>query len=275
MKIKVNFLSYDLITQFFAKDFAFANTVLSLLLMFFDNFKDRVSLGIVFLIGMFLWYCYKWKKANKLRQIKLTINNSTVEIFEGDLFKQNGIKIVAFNEYLDTEVSDKVISETTLNGKYLKYYAGNITKLNQNMDKCSHLKEMQCGKESNRKNGKVIKYKLGTIFVNDDFFLVAFSHFDKDNRAWITMPEYTSCLLEMWNEVDKFYNGKTVVLPIIGSGITRFKEGYLSTQELLEILLWSLKLSKLKFKYPSTLQIIIHKDDINKINLYKIKQEFN
>ena len=275
MPRKVKFLSHDLIMQFLAKNFAFANTFLSFLLIFFNSLNTRITLGGIFIICIFIWYYCKWKKANELRKIELIINNSTVEILEGDLFKQNGIKIIAFNEYFDTEVSDKVISEATLNGQYLKKYAGDINTLNQKMDTDFHLLEMQCGKVQDRQNGKQVKYKLGTIFPNNNYFLLAFSHFDKDNRARITMPEYTSCLLQMWNEIDKFYNGKTVILPIMGSGITRIKEGHLSEQELLEILLWSIKLSKVKFKYPSRVQIIIHKDDIDKINLYKIKQEFS
>lgn len=273
---KVKFFASDLIMKFLAKEFAFASIFFDISLIFINDFDAKVAfLGVIFIISMPVCYWRKWKKANELKKIEITINNSTVEIFEGDLFEQDGIKIIAFNEYLDTEVSDKIISKDTLNGIYLKQYVEDIDNLNKKMTTNVHLREKQCGEEINRKNGKKIKYQLGTIFPNGNYFLLAFSHFDNDNRAWITMPEYISCLLEMWNEIDKFYNGKTVVLPILGSGITRFKEGYLSEQELVEMLLLSLKLSKVKFEYPSRVQIIIYKNDIDKMNLHKIKQEFD
>ena len=103
------------------------------------------------------------------------------------------------------------------------------------------------------------------------FLLTAFSHFDKENRAYLSMQDYIGCLLEFWNEIDIIYAGRTIVLPLLGSGITRFK-GYenVSEQELLEIILWSFKVSRIKFRYPSKVKIVISNDKKDKISLFNI-----
>ncbi|MGM3372103.1 macro domain-containing protein, partial [Escherichia coli] len=65
-------------------------------------------------------YIYDWKKANKLRSIEIDIEGTTVCIKSGDIFKENGLKAIAFNEYFDTLVDNKIINEVSLNGIFLK-----------------------------------------------------------------------------------------------------------------------------------------------------------
>ena len=81
-------------------------------------------------------------------------------------------------------------------------------------------------------------------------------------------------LIEMWNELDILYSQDTIVIPLLGSGTTRFKDYKISEQELLELILWTFKISKIKFTYPSKLIIVIHPSLMDKINLYKIKEEY-
>ena len=272
MKLKVSFISKILLKDFL-KDVSFLVSVISIVLIFCESFCSRVIVGIFTIVALIIQYIYKWKKANKLQKITIDINASTVDIYVGNIFEEEGFKIIAFNEYFDTQVDEHVISSNTLNGEYIKNYVMNIKVLNQDIKK--KLKDKVININTSRKTGKKIIYKLGTVFKHNKFFLVAFSHFDKYNKANLSMCDYMDCLLEMWNEIDRYYNGETVVLPLLGGGITRFKEQALSEQELLEILLWSFKLSRVKFKYPSKLKIILHKNIIDKINLYKIKNEFN
>lgn len=106
-----------------------------------------------------------------------------------------------------------------------------------------------------------------------NYLLVAFSHFDKDNKAYLEINDYISCLLNFWNEVDRVYAGKTVVLPLLGLGITRFK-GYdgISDQELLKLIIWTFKVSRIKFTYPAKAKIVIFDRKKDKINLLSLKK---
>ncbi len=71
--------------------------------------------------------------------------------------------------------------------------------------------------------GKNFKYKLGTIFQHNNYLLTAFTRFDKDNRAYLGMNDFINFLLNFWNEIDIIYAGRSISIPLLGSGITRFK----------------------------------------------------
>lgn len=62
----------------------------------------------------------------------LLIDGSKVLVLTGDLFKQSGLKAIAFNEYFDTQVDDRIISKSSLNGMYIETYSGRtVEELNQ------------------------------------------------------------------------------------------------------------------------------------------------
>lgn len=254
--------------------------ILSIIVTFIDipkNFKLYYS--IIMIAVMIGYYLYLWIKANKMYNIELNINNNIIEIGEGNIFFSNHdeFKVIAFNEYFDTKVDDVIISSKTLNGKYIKKKYDDVSILDKKIDNSEHLKQkIIVANNENRIGGKKIKYKLGTIFKDNDYFLVAFSKFDNYNRAYLEIDEYINCLINFWNECNIFYSGKTVVIPLLGSGITRFY-GYenITDQELLEIILWTFKVSKIKFEYQSKLKIVLTRDKLEKINLYDIKNRFN
>ncbi|MBT2700440.1 hypothetical protein J7E79_24185 [Bacillus sp. ISL-40] len=273
MKLKIKIFDRILI-----KDFLYILSVSSVIFSFFSiiidvSDKEKVIVGVAMTVFLLIIYLFLWIRANKLTSVELSIDNSKVIIKIGDIFDEEGFKVIAFNEYFDTIVDNKIISENTLNGIYIKKVVTNIDELNTLMEIDQLLKEKIENTNENRIRGKKKRYKLGTIFRNDDFLLTAFSKFDNDNRAFLYMNDYINFLLNFWNEIDIVYSGKSVSIPLIGSGITRFKEyNNITDQELLELLLWSFKISRIKFTYPSTVTIIIHETRKDKINLFKLKE---
>lgn len=274
--MKVKFFDKQILCSFY-KVLCVILTIISLIFLFLDlHDYCKYIAGILLLIFCVLVYLYIWRNANSLTKISLIVNNSNVDILVGNIFEDNGIKVIAFNEYFDSKVDEKVISSRSLNGQFLTNSCSSIQEFDDGIEKDPHLTKRIIEKPLRRNSGKQIKYKLGTIFEYKDFFLVAFSHFDADNRAFLTMTDLVSCLIEFWNEVDKFYASRTVSIPLLGSGITRLKEaGDVNEQELLEILLWTFKISRIRFRYPSKIKIIISNDKIDKINLFEIKHKFN
>lgn len=78
--------------------------------------------------------------------------------------------------------------------------------------------------------------------------------------------------MRFWNNIDEVYAGRTINIPLMGAGITRFKNGKPSKQELLEIMLWSLRISGFHNTYADRqINIIIYKTDINDIDFYHIQ----
>ncbi|MFW6770453.1 macro domain-containing protein [Weissella cibaria] len=81
-------------------------------------------------------------------------------------------------------------------------------------------------------------------------------------------------LLTFWSEVDRIYNNRSVVIPVFGSGILRFTDGYegASAQDLLEIIIWTFKISRIKIEYPSRIKIVVFENKSDKYNLIKLKE---
>lgn len=251
-----------------------SSVVVSLVLAFVDFCqKTKFIIGGIYIGALVLFFIVLWLIANRKTKTTLKINNSTVNIFYGDIFSQEGYKVISFNEYFDTLVDEKIISSTSLNGQYVLKIAKNRETLDETIENDDHIAEKVVEVRTERKDGKIYRYRLGTICKNGDYFLLALSHFDEQNRAYLTLQQYTACLMEMWSEIDVLYGGKTVSIPLLGSGITRFRDCTITDQELLEIILWTLKISKVKFTYPSTMNIVLPEGKRDKLNLYILKEK--
>ncbi|WCK54815.1 DUF6430 domain-containing protein [Aneurinibacillus sp. Ricciae_BoGa-3] len=113
---------------------------------------------------------------------------------------------------------------------------------------------------------------MGSIFKDKDYFLVAFSKFDQDNKANLKLNEYENCLIHFWNEVNTLYNQSTVVIPLLGSGITRHRDFDAKPHDLLEVMLWTFKISKVKFREPSKIIIVMLENHLKEVNYYRLKE---
>lgn len=251
---------------------------ISLAVIFFDipaPCKPWAALGLVTLLVLI--YVVVWVWSNTLNSIKLNIDGSPALVKVGDLFEQEGLKAIAFNEYFDTLVDDKIISEQSLNGVFITKHLGvPISELDKHIENYSFGAEDLIGEDSTRAAGKRKKFQLGTICVYNDFLLTAFSKFDDQNRASLTMPEFLGFMINFWDRVNTVYALKSVSTAIFGSGITRIKgHKNISDEDLLKIMLWTFRISEMKFKFPAKLTIVIHKEKIDQINLLDIKSARN
>ncbi|EOI5773546.1 macro domain-containing protein [Cronobacter sakazakii] len=274
---KVNFFDTRIVKKF--SDYTSTiSTIFSLLLIFIDiPTENKITLGIIFLFILSLLYFGIWLKSNNLTEVNLDVEGSIVTVKAGDLFQQDGFKVIAFNEYFDTQVDDNIISHKSLNGLYIdNHLSGSISDLDYRISNYKFDEDEILEVNQERKVGKKQKYSSGTIFVNEDYLLTSFSKFDDKNRAFLTMPDYLGFLINFWDKVNRIYAQKSVSVPIFGSGITRIKEHKnISDEDLLKIMLWTFRISEMRFKFPAKLTIVIHKDKIDKINLLDIKSARN
>lgn len=270
---KVKFFDARLIKTFLQITSAISAS-LSLALIFTSIPEScKLNLGIGFLILLLIIYVTLWLRSNSLENINLNIEGSIVCIKTGDIFEQEGFKAIAFNEYFDTLVDDVIISKASLNGIYInKHFSMSTKVLDDHIDNYRFEPDQIAGNNEHRFLGKQKKYKIGTICVYKEFILAAFSKFDEGNRALLSMPEYLEFLINFWDKINNVYAQKSVNVPIFGSGITRIKEHKnITDEDLLKIMLWTFRISEMRFKYPAKLNIIIHKEKIKKINLLDVK----
>jgi len=234
--------------------------------------KYKICLGIVFLIILILIFFYLLYRANHLDKIKLSINGLKVNIIYGDLFNSQGLKLIPFNEYFDTLVDNVIIAENTLNGKFIKKNYLTISDLDNQI--LTALNGKAFITNNSRVLGKKNKYELGTtIEVENEYILTAFTHFDDENRAYLSKGEYLLCLDNLWKEINRIYAQRDVSIPLLGSGISRIGND-LNLQDYLEQIINSLKLSNLDNAYNTQINIILYESVKNDINLFNIKSKF-
>jgi len=254
------------------------SATLSLVVLFADIPSNwKLPAGCIFLTLLVAIYLWVWIRSNNLNCINIDVEGSDVTIKVGDIFQQSGLKAIAFNEYFDTQVDNKIIAEGSLNGVFIKKHLDiSVTDLDRHIEGYAYDGGDILENNDRRQQGKKQKYQIGTICLYKDYILTAFSKFDENNKAVLTMPEYLEFLIHFWDKVNNVYAQQSVSTTIFGSGITRIKgHKNIADEDLLKIMLWTFRISEMRFKYPARLTIIIHKDKINQINLLDIKSAKN
>lgn len=283
VKMKVNPWNKYLIKSIFGPAgwiFGFIGTLLSFIELAKET-RDYILVG--FGIAVFLFYVVMLVRANIMRSIGLKVDDSTITIEEGDIFDEKWydnrdyIKVFAFNEYFDTVVDDEIISASSLNGQFINKKVDNIQLLDQSLVEDGRLNSRYRLDDSvvDRTPGKNTKYQLGSIHKHsEDVFLTALTHFDEKNRAYLSIQDYIKFLVNFWDEIDELYAGRTVVITLFGSGITRLDHNRYTATQILDTILWTFKLRRIKFKKPTRLVILLDKDTNKQINYFLLRGRF-
>lgn len=216
-----------------------------------------LAIGALTGIAMGLWICFR-------KSVSIKGYNYGIKIEYGDIFKvKNCKKVIGFDECFTTEVGPRPhqIKPSSICGQFLSKFPNiNLSLLINN----TGLKPL---KKHSEYAGKVC-YPSGSLLPLDDYLLMAFAKLNSDGRANMTRKEYTDSLSKLWQEIDKYYDQSDVAIPVLGSGITRFKDTSLTQQQLVDVIIASYRLSPYKIKHPHKLRIICAKADdfsLNKI----------
>lgn len=243
-----------------------------------------IYIATIFIAILALIFIYMWWSANQQKYVRLRINNTEIRIREGNIFellekkpkdRRGEISIIGVNDYYDTIVDDRIIAKKTLHGQYIERIAdaGKLEQLEQAIETDEMInKEDNYVEATERTRGRKRRYSIGSLVEFEAYVLAAFTKFDENNKAFLTSEEYIEFWMRFWNNIDEIYAGRTINIPLMGAGITRFRNSKLSKQELLEIMLWSLKISGFHNTYADKqINIIIYKTEINDIDFYHIQ----
>ena len=274
---KVGFFDRRVIENFL-KITSGISATLSLVVLFVDIPSEcKIAYGWIFIVLLILIYLAIWVWSNNLNKIDINVEGSDVTIKVGDIFSEPGLKAIAFNEYFDTQVDNLIIAEGSLNGIFINKHLGvPVSELDGHIENYPFDGSEILGANEGRKLGKKVRYQIGTICVYKNFLLTAFAKFDDENKAVLTMPEYLEFLINFWDKVNNVDAQQSVSTTIFGSGITRINGlKCISDEDLLKIMLWTFRISEMRFKHPAKLTVVVHKDKIDKINLLDIKSARN
>lgn len=255
----------------------FSATVASFYLTIYNPIMDTPVKSKMIILLVFMLINLAIALFLSLPRPKININVSNkidLNIYFDDLFNQNGIIVIPVNEYFDTVVDEKIISSTSVHGQFIKrIFGGNIEDLVSQINK-----ELELHKEKEiieRPRGNCKKYDLGTtISVNKDgkdYFLVAFTRFNDNNKAESFNVEYQRTLNSLLNFIHSNSQGKNINIPLIGAGQSGIN---LTKQKLLEYLLFSIQIHD-QLTISGSIGLVLNEKIKKEINLKKIKNIYS
>lgn len=235
----------------------------SILQVFGDNSSE-----VNIILNRFLLFVIMWAltlvgyKVYLLCRNKISIKGSNYKITVeyGDLCKTKKCKkVIPFDECFSTQIGNlpSEIKETSICGQYLN--ANPALEIHSLIEK-SQLKPLKSKSKYNHQE----RFESGRIVPNGDDLLLAFAKLDESGLGRLSRDEYLESLSILWKEINKYYGQKDVCIPILGSGLTRIEGGSgasLSQQELLDMIIWSYKLSSHKIKKPHRLRVICKRQE--------------
>ena len=211
-----------------------------------------ISFFVVWAVTSFLYAVFLKTRT----QITIKGHNYYIRVEYGDILKKKKCKrVINFDECFSTQVGNATadINPTSICGQYL------ILHPNLNMQGLIESAQVSPARSRSKYQHRV-RYDSGTIIPNGDDLLMAFAKLDEKGKGrFFSRDEYLKCLDLLWKELENNYSEMDVCVPILGAGTTSFDGGTgtsISQQDLLDMMIWSYKLSSNKIKAPHKLCIV-------------------
>ncbi|MBQ3432270.1 MAG: hypothetical protein IJG23_05740 [Clostridia bacterium] len=247
------------------------STILSILGISLEDFKiAKIWIRVIIVISLFvLLFCVVYTAIGIIykKSINTKIRNTPISICCGDIFKISGLRVIGCDTHFDTRIDDIVIAKKSLHGKLFVEHG--------ETDEIKMAVESEANRLGLQKNSMgLYDFPLGTIIRynssvdNNTYLLLAMIRLNDQFEAHTNMAEFEYMLMRMWKEIDRVYACREVVLPLLGTGISRFDDGPKQKRALLRCMLCTLNSSGVTLN--STVKIVLYGDN-NDIPLYEYK----
>lgn len=209
-------------------------------------------LVIIFFILIIFHFLYN--------RVIISGENYKIVIKYGNIIKEKKCKrVINFDECFTTNLGNSIadINENSICGQYLKKHP------NIDMQNLIDKAEVKPAKGKSKYKNK-IRFESGIIVPNGDDLLMSFAKLDENGKGrFFSLEEYLKCLNVLWEQLENHCGGENVCVPLLGAGTTSFTgcEGSsISPQKLLNMMIWSYRLSLHKIHPTRTLYIICKRD---------------
>lgn len=244
----------------------------SLNLTYWELFRAAAIFGLVwfFIDGYFV--------SGYLRQrVEITSSgfDSRIVIKFGDLFKEDGWRAIAVNDFFDSVVDDNLVSSRSLHGILLhRYWGGNIA--DWDLQVTGELRNSTCATEQ-RDFGKKERYPIGTtVAVKRDgskFLCVALTCTNTQTQeAKASSPELHKAICGLLQKARSVCAGEPLSIPLMGSGLARVG---LKNNILVDLILTAIFEETKKNKITDEIRIILPRAKASSINLSNLKRDWS
>lgn len=251
------------------------STILSILGISLGDWKGSniwMRIGIVF-VAFAVIYSFVYFAIGRIFRdsVSLTIRQTLVSISCGDIFESSGWKIIGCDTHFDTRVDDIIISKKSLHGQLVLEHGKK-----EEIEAVVENEAKRLGLQ--RKNDGLYDFPLGTIIRydssvdNQTYLMLAMTELNMQHEAHTNMAKFELMLMKMWREIDRVYASNDIVLPVLGTGISRFDDGPKDREALLRCMLCTLNSSGVSLK--SKVGVIIY-GNVKDIPMYEYKNMFH
>ena len=219
---------------------------------------------IAFIVYIAIEYIFR-------ESMSLVVRNTDVSISCGNIFECDAWRVIGCDTCFNTRVDDIVISRKSLHGQLIIDH-GNVVEIKSAIER-----EAQKLKLNVDSNGQY-NFPLGTIIRYDSsvdkhtYLMLAMTELNEKYESHTNMAKFETMLMKMWAEISRVYASHDVVLPVLGTGISRFDDGPKDKGSLLRCMLCTLNSSGVTFNSKVKVVIFGNADDIQ---LYEYRDMFN
>ncbi|WP_157439797.1 macro domain-containing protein [Terracidiphilus gabretensis] len=228
-------------------------------------------LAIIISLAFGLWKVWKPSKA----KIQVANCNTVIEVLFGDLFEQEGIRIISVNEFFDSKLG-RPVSDKSLHGIFLqKCFGGYSEPFDKQVEAELAIHGIQ-GTPIEKIEGKKLCYPIGTtamIQVNHDRYLVfAFAKSEpKTCKAYSNVEWMWASLYRMWQRARDESGGHSVNLPLVGGGLSGLG---LPTRDLLNLIILSVITETKSREITQVIRIVLHRSRFEDVDLREIAEHW-
>lgn len=201
---------------------------------------------------------------------RLTVPDTVIKIKVGDLFMENSNIVIGMSDTFDTEKGNIIKSES-IQGQFLaNVYNDDTARLNTDLDNA--LNNVSGERDSQKTQGKNVRYPIGTVATLNvgarKYFCSAYSHMRNDLKAQSDIPKLNTSLEMLWEEIRLKGQSEKIAMAVLGSDLARI--GTASHSNLIKLIVSSFILASRKEKISEELTIVVHNNNLGKINMLDI-----
>lgn len=215
--------------------------------------------------------------------------NGKIVIRYGDIMKiafpkkerENRIVVIPVNSCFDTKVDEELaiqtkplVSPNTIHGQWIRRMekkGWELKKLDEAIEKSIKLKGIRYVKKIERQNkdrGNLKQYERGEVVVVEgdngvNFFLLALTDFDEDNKAQSSKESIIKCLKKLLDFYNKSGQGFDIYIPLVGTGMARSGMSHVESLQTIKSVL-QLYSDKIKGEF----NVVIYSKDKEKVSIF-------
>ncbi len=158
---------------------------------------------------------------------KLDNRDITIDIVIGDIFSLKGAIVVGSNTTFDTQLSNGIISQDTIQGKFTEKYYNGTSQLDSELT--SGLSSIAPTELSGQRKGKHKRYPLGTVVKlnpkNRIGYFLAIADINEHGNALGSFEGLLEALGRFWVFVgEQGDKNQPILIPVLGSGPSRLPQ---------------------------------------------------